>query len=305
MLCNCDDPFESNFFKYFALNFEALGLKKLTALSYSGSPIVGTQLPIFEDDVTEPALKVEITTTPDLNNDGAVDLIDVKMLISSMPNIIQKLDGNGDFRSPEAIKLLMEADIVVTNPPFSLFREFFSLLMKNKKKFIILGNQTAVSYKEVWPLLYGGEVWLGTRGGDMSFRVPDYYEPRATRYWEDAEGNKWRSFGNICWFTNLDHAERHVDLPLFRSYDPIANPKFDLYQAVNVDRYSDVPKDYFEPMAVPLTFLNHHNPEQFEILDANELSVGAPVKPHGLIKDKDGAINGKPKFVRIVIRRRT
>jgi hypothetical protein len=305
VLCNCDDPYESNFFKYFAINFNSLGLKKLIAISYSGSPVIGDELPLFEyyEAEREP-YKIEITQVTDLNNDGAIDLFDVELLLKNGGNVLSHLQGGGDFRSAEAIALLEEADVVVTNPPFSLFRDFTSQLVKHGKDFLIIGNQTAFSYAEIWPLFEQGKMWLGVNSGDMAFRVPDYFEPRETRYWQDSDGTKWRSMGNICWFTNIDHDRRHQKLPLFQSYDPEKYPKFDFYDAINVDKVRDIPADYFGAMAVPITFLSQHNPDQFDLVDANTIRLGAPLKRHGLIKDKDGSIAGKPKFIRMVIRRK-
>jgi hypothetical protein len=304
VLCNCDDPFESNFFKYFALNFKELGLRKLVAISYAHSPFSGTQLSLFDDEDAPRPYKIEITEIPDMNQDGAVDLSDVELLLKSDKNVLVELRGNGDFRSEEAEELLRDADVVVTNPPFSLFREFFLQIRKHKKKFLVLGNHNAHSYKEIWPLLHSGEIWLGTKSGDMSFRVPEYYEARPTRFWVDDAGKKWRSFGNICWFTNLDHPKRHEELALYRKFDPNQHFMYDFYDAINIDAVKEIPSDYFGAMGVPITFLAAHNPDQFELLDANEIRKGAPLKPHGLIKDKDSAVAGKAKFVRIVIRRK-
>ena len=185
ILCNCDDPYESNFFKYFALNFNLLGLKKLIATCYDGSPVLGNELLLdFGDTVDEPkkiAYKVEISEVQDYNNDGAVNLADVKYLMQNDKNVISILKGNGDFRSKECVELLKQADIVVTNPPFSLFREFIALMMEYKKQFLVIGSQNNITYKDVFRHLRDNEIWLGYKSGDMSFRVPDYFEPRATR----------------------------------------------------------------------------------------------------------------------------
>ena len=212
VLCNCDDPYESNFFKYFALRFNQLGLKKLICTCYNGSPVQGNELMIdfgdFSDEPKKIAYKVEITEVKDLNGDGAVDLSDVRYLLQNDRNAISILK-TGDFRDPEGIELLKQADIVVTNPPFSLFREYLGQLIENNKKFLIVGSQNNVTYKEVFPLLMHNQIWLGYNSGDMSFRVPEDYEPRETRYWQDETGQKWRSLGNICWFNNLDHDKRH------------------------------------------------------------------------------------------------
>jgi hypothetical protein len=271
---NCDDPFESNFFKYFAMSFNHLGLKKLVAVSYAGSEIVGRQLPLFEIEglrdeppPKEPYL-VEITEVPDRDGDGATDLNDIEDLLRNDGNVVTKLAGDGDFRSDESVQLLKQADIVVTNPPFSLFREFIGQLVEHSKKFVIVGSQNAITYREVWPLLQAGEVWLGVNSGDMAFRVPDDSPPRATRYWEDSDGTKWRSLGNACWFTNLDHSRRHEEIPLYRRYEetPDAYPRYNNFDAIEVGRVAHIPTDFDGVMGVPVTFLSKHNPDQFELV---------------------------------------
>ncbi len=270
VFCNCDDPYESNFFKYFALNFNALGLKKLIATCYDGSPIAQQELALFPEEENEPkrkAYKVEISEVPDLDGNGSADLMDVKLLLQSSDNNVKaELKGNGDFRSPECVELLKQADIVVTNPPFSLFREFMALLIKYDKKFLVIGNQNAITYKEIFPLIKDNKLWLGNKNGDMAFRVPDHYEPRETRYWVDESGQKWRSMGNICWFTNLDIRKRHEELILIKTYTPEEYPKYDNFDAINVNRTDDIPRDYSGIMGVPITFLDKYNPDQFEIL---------------------------------------
>ena len=307
VLCNCDDPYESNFFKYFALRFNQLGLRKLICTCYNGSPVQGNELPLlFKWDDEEPkriAYKVEITEVRDLNGDGAVDLSDVQYLLQNDKNVISTLE-TGDFRSRECIELLRQSDIVVTNPPFSLFREYIGQLVKYGKKFLIIGNQNNVTYKEIFPLLMQNKIWLGYKSGDMSFRVPPYSEPRATRYWVDENGQKWRSLGNICWYTNLDHKKRHEEIDLVCLYSPEEYPKYDNYNAIDVSKIANIPCNYDGAMGVPITFLNKYNPQQFEILNANDFRVNedVPMKSHGLIKDKEGAINGKPTYVRILIR---
>ena len=307
VLCNCDDPYESNFFKYFAMHFNHLGLKKLICTCYNGSPIQGGELkiPCFleDDEPKKTAHMVVITEVKDLNGDGAVDLSDVRILLQNDKNVLSTLE-TGDFRSKECIELLKEADIVVTNPPFSLFREYIAQLMEYEKKFLIIGNQNNITYKEVFPLIMQNRIWLGTKSGDMAFKVPLYYEARETRYWVDSSGQKWRSMGNICWFTNLDHNKRHEQLDLVCHYSSEEYPQYDNYNAINVGRVQDIPYNYYDAMGVPITFLDKYNPEQFEILDANTLrkSELVPKKTHGLIKDKDSTIKGKATFVRIVIR---
>lgn len=309
VLCNCDDPYESNFFKYFALRFNQLGLKKLICTCYNGSPVQGNELLLrfepwdVDEEIKKKAYKVEITEVKDLNGDGAVDLSDVRYLLQNDKNVLSTLQ-TGDFRDPECVELLKQADIVVTNPPFSLFREYIGQLMEYGKKFLIIGNQNNVTYKEIFPLLMENKVWLGYKSGDMAFKVPDDYEARETRYWQDESGQKWRSLGNICWFTNLDHNKRHEMLDLVCRYSSEEYPAYDNYNAINVSKVDNIPYDYDGAMGVPITFLDKYSPDQFDILNANDYrkNDSVPIKTHGLIKDKEGAINGKPTYVRILIR---
>lgn len=299
VLCNCDDPYESKFFKYFALRFNQLGLKKLICTCYNGSPVQGNELLLdFGDGSSEPkkiAYKVEITEVKDMNGDGTVDLSDVRILLQNDKNILSTLK-TGDFRSPECIKLLKEADIVVTNPPFSLFREYLAQLMEYDKKFLIVGNQNVITYKEVFPLLKDNKIWLGYKVGDMAFKVPDYFQPRKTRYWQDESGQKWRSMGNICWFTNLDHQKRHETLDLVCHYSPEEYPMYDSYDAIEVSRTADIPFDYIGVMGVPITFLDKYNPEQFEIIGIDRYVKDNPHYGHRF------KINGTEIYARILIR---
>ncbi len=270
--CNCDDPFESNFFKYFAANFNALGLKKLISTSYMKSPIVGRQLPLFEMEGLKPTglepFKLEINAVPDTDGDGAINLDDVKFLLQHDKNSATPLKGSGDFRSDECINLLKESDIVVTNPPFSLFREFIAQLVEHNKKFLVLGNINAITYKEVFPLVQHNKMWLGQsiHSGDREFRVPDDYPLNAAGTRVDSEGNKFIRVKGVRWFTNLDYTERHTDLVLYKNYSPEEYPHYDNYDAIEVSKTSDIPKDYKDTMGVPITFLDKYNPEQFEIL---------------------------------------
>lgn len=273
VLCNCDDPFESNFFKYFAMNFKHLELKKLIATCYAGSPITGTQLSLDDvigvrehvDKLRIP-YKIEILEVTDENHDGAVDLNDVETLIKKKKNTLSLLEGDGDFRSEECRRLMEAANIIVTNPPFSLFREYLAQLVEMDKKFLIIGNQNAVTYKEVFPLIKNNRVWLGYRSGDMEFQVPDYYPPKEVRFRVDENGIKWRSMGNVCWYTNLDVSIRHDALTLYKGYTPEEYPSYDNYDAIEVGKTSEIPYDYDGAMGVPITFLDKYNPEQFEIL---------------------------------------
>lgn len=285
--CNCDDPRVSNFFHYFSYNFEKLGLKKLITTCYKNQ-----SMDLFSQNDKEEAIYLEYDGDKNGNFEPDPEEIGIK-----------KLKGNGDFRSAESIELLKQADIVVTNPPFSLFREYVAQLIEYDKKFLIIGSQNAVTYKEIFSLIRENKVWIGYKSGDMAFKVPEHYEARETRYWEDEDGQKWRSLGNICWFTNLDISKRDEDLILYKTYNEEEYPKFDNYDAINVGKVAEIPMDYKGAMGVPITFLDKYNPNQFEILSSNDLRLNdnVPFKEHGLIKDKDGTINGVPTYVRIVI----
>jgi hypothetical protein len=307
VLCNCDDPYESNFFKYFVLNFRRLGIKKLIASCYAGSPIQGEQISLFdlagmtkaEAEARRP-YKVEITDIPDANGDGAIDLFDVEYLLTHDANVLTVLHSDGDFRSDECLAHLDEADIVVTNPPFSLFREFVTLLVDREKKFLVIGHQNAITYKEIFPLIQSNKVWLGF---GFKRNMAHFYSPYGASKWVEQEGDGIVRVSGVQWFTNMDLPKRHENLILVEKYDPDRYPRYDSYDAIEVSKTADIPEDWEGPMGVPITFLNKYNPEQFEIVDANSIRKGAPAKPHGLIKDKDGAINGKPTYARIVIRR--
>ena len=303
VFCNCDDPYESNFFKYFAMNFNHLGLKKLICTCYDSSPIAYEQMSLFDDMVQmrfdfadRRAYKIEINEVIDYNGDGAVDLADVKYLLKNKKNAFSLLKGKGDFRSEECVELLKECDVVVTNPPFSLFREYVAQLFEYDKKFIIIGNQNAISYKEIFPLLKDNKMWLGYNSGAQSFQVPNEFE-RNNTYFED--GIKYAKFGNICWFTNLDTAKRHEEFTLYKQYSPEEYPKYDNYDAVNVDKTNDIPYDYEGVMGVPITFLDKYNPEQFEIIGLDRYTVPKEFLVGGRV-----AINGKPKYARILIKRK-
>ena len=315
VLCNCDDPYESNFFKYFALRFNQLGLKKLICTCYDGSPVMGSELSLFaldaEGEEKKVAYKVEITEVSDVNGDGAVDLADVEYLIKNDKNVLSVLRGNGDFRSQECIELLKEADIVVTNPPFSLFREYVAQLVQYEKKFLIIGNKNSITYKEVFPLIKENKLWVGVTpmSKDLLFYIPEKDQERLLN--EKKAGSAYRIVeGKIMgrsqsiWLTNLDHNKRHEMLDLVCRYSPEEYPTYDNYNAIEVGKTADIPCDYDGAMGVPITFLDKYNPEQFEILNANHYrkSDYVKIKSHGLIKDKEGAIDGKPTYVRILIR---
>ena len=289
IFCNCDDPYESNFFKYFAMNFNSLGLKKLITTCYATSPVIGEEMQFFVDKggqlsfIEQPGsvavekdskekrpYKVEITEVTDENGDGRVDLADVEYLMRNRKNTMTWLDGDGDFRSPECVELLKQADIVVTNPPFSLFRDYVALLMEYKKAFVIIGNQNAVAYKDFFRLLSANKIWLGYNSGHFWFKVPDSYEAKKTDFKIDETGQKWRRMGNICWFTNLDIEKRHENMTLFRNYTPEAYPTYDNFDAIEVSKTADIPCDFYGVMGVPITFMSQHNPQQFEIIGLSQ-----------------------------------
>lgn len=303
VLCNCDDPYESNFFKYFALNFNVLGLKKLITTCYATSPIVYTQLTLWgEEEIVsrkqegKKAYKIEITEVKDEDGNNTVDLSDVEYLLKNSNNVLTLLKGDGDFRSPECMKLLEEADVVVTNPPFSLMKEYLPLLVNSKKDFIILGNINHATWAETFPYFIENRVWLGYNSGHFWFRVPDYYEVKKTDFKIDENGNKWRRLGNICWFTNLDIAIRHTPLDLYKKYSPEKYPKYDTYDAIECGLVQEIPYDTDKVIGVPLTFLAKHCKEQFEIV--GELHTGSG-------NEYDFAfpkVNGKNKYIRILIR---
>ena len=312
VFCNCDDPYESNFFKYFALHFNHLGLKKLICTCYNGSPVQGNELIIdfgdFSDEPKKVAFKVEITEVKDWNGDGALDLSDVRYLLQNNKNVISILK-TGDFRDPECIELLNEADIIVTNPPFSLFREYIALLMKYEKKFLIVGHQNAITYKEVFPLLQSNQVWLGYgfKGGAAHFFSP--YEDKATA--GDHRENMIRVSG-VNWFTNLEIPKRNEDLDLVCRYSPEEYPHYDNYNAINVSKTQDIPCNYEGIMGVPITFLDKYNPNQFEIVWQASGNTRASA-PSSVLKEVGyksvpedrggcGVVNGKRQYSRILIR---
>lgn len=274
VFCNCDDPEISNFLRYFQLNFYYLGLKKLVCTHY---------------DANKPTYKLEIL--PSEESSGQINIPDY---------VITPLQQNGDFRSPECIEILKEADIVVTNPPFSLFREYIAQLMEYEKDFLIVGNLNAVKYKEILPLLMNNKIWLGANSGHYWFRVPDYYEEKKTDFKIDEDGTKWRRMGNICWFTNLDYKERHEDILLYKSFDKNNNPKYETYDAYEVSKVTEIPCDMpLETVfGVPITFMTKYNPEQFEILGVLNSGSG---NEFDLAK---AIVNGKQLYSRFLIRRK-
>lgn len=305
VFCNCDDPFESNFFKYFAMNFNHLGLKKLITTGFVGSPIAGTNL-FLEDvrtiplgmDIKKCSYKVEITEVNDANQDGAIDLADVEYLLKNNKNTLTIMQGDGDFRSDESIELLLESSIVVTNPPFSLFREYVSQLIKYDKNFIIIGNVNAITYKETFKLIKENKLWLGPsiHSGDREFRVPDHYPLEAAGFRIDENGYKYIRVKGVRWFTNLDITKRHENIILYKTYNGNEDhyPYYDNYNAINIDKVSEIPVDFGGLMGVPITFLDKFNPEQFEIVRFRKGDDG-----------KDLSVKGKFKYFRIIIKRRS
>lgn len=279
VLCNCDDPFESNFFKYFALNFNSLGLKKLISTSYSGSPIVGGQLSLIDMMGLKPHGKkepylVEINAVPDQNNDGAIDLLDVRHLLEHDANSSRPLKQSGDFRSPECVEILKQADIVVTNPPFSLFRDYVAQLMEYDKQFLIIGNKNAITLKEFFNLIVENRLWTGCRAfsGGMWF-VADYIG----KYEKVVNGVKLINVP-ATWFTNMDHPKRHEPIPLFKRYSPEEYPTYDNYDAIEVGKTADIPVDWDSAMGVPITFIDRYNPDQFEILGITDRDNNSGLK---------------------------
>ena len=273
VFCNCDDPYESNFFKYFAANFNALKLKRLIATCYAGSPVAGRQLELdlFGDGRVRPLdapqripHKIVINEVTDVNGDGRIDLADVEWLIKNDRNVLTRLEGDGDFRSAECVELLKQSDVVVTNPPFSLFREYVAQLVSYDKKFLIIGNQNAIHYKEVFPLIKENKMWLGYGfKGNAAHFINTCYEDYATA--SDHREGMIRVSG-IMWFTNLDHKKRHEEYVPVRKYNPTDYPKYANYDAIEVSKTADIPEDWDGLMGVPDTFLDKYNPDQFEIV---------------------------------------
>lgn len=340
VLCNCDDPFESNFFKYFVLNFNRLELKKLIATCYATSPIAGQQLSLFDvvggdEEQRSKPYKAVVTKVYDVTGDGGVDMFDVAELFKNHENELTELEGNGDFRSEECLALLDETDIVVTNPPFSLFREYMAMLMKHEKKFIIIGNVNAITYKEFFPLIRDNRVWIGAsiHSGDRKFYVPDDYPLNASGCGIDEDGRRYIRVKGVRWYTNLDIKQRHEELILVKKYVGHEDeyPIYDNYDAINVDKVKDIPYDYTGVMGVPITFLDKYNPDQFELVafrkgtDGKDLAYTREreresartsgfsldewetLNPSltllpGVIKNAEGAIDGRRTYARILIR---
>ena len=272
MYCNCDDPRVSNFFHYFSYNFDHLGLKKLVTACYRNQ-----YRDLFSRHDSERAIWLEYNgntkggRVPDVEDIG-----------------VHSFEGDGDFRSPECIELLKQADIVVTNPPFSLFREYIAQLVQYGKQFLIVGSQNAVTYKDIFPLIKDNRMWLGVtpRGQDMLFDVPEDYAKELVA--TAKEGSAYRvvdgivkgRLGNAAWFTNLEHRKRNEELILWKRYSPHEYPRYDNYDAINVDRIAEIPMDWDGAMGVPITFLDKYNPDQFEILGITKTWFGAATKTY-------------------------
>ena len=291
VLCNCDNPFTSNFPKFFLQNFNVLGLKRLICTSFS--PYASVQPSLFEsfNDNNSKGYILDISkiSKSDFTSETISDF-----LLST--HCVKELNGNGDFRSLECINYLKECDIVVTNPPFSLFKEMVSEIMKYNKKFLIIGNQNALTYKEIFPLIQNNLVWTGYQFGEMKFRVPQDSEPRSTRYWVDETGQKWRSLGNAMWLTNLDNERRHENLRLTQCFNPLIHQRYDNYNAIHVRNITEIPFDYTGIMGVPITIINRYNSEQFEII--GEANHGSDSQ-YDIFKP---ILDGKEVFKRILIR---
>jgi len=325
--CNCDDPFESNFFRYFVLNFNKLGLKQLITTSYKPSPVANTQLQLFGDDKTLPkskgrpkitANKFIINEVHDLDDDGEFNLKDVaKQLKTNKHNDWTPLEGDGDFRSDECISLFKLSDIIVTNPPFSLFREYVKQLFDYNKKFLIIGNINCLTYREIFQKIKHNKAWLGNGMGRWisGFIVPESYSLYGSEARIDEDGNRIVATNNCLWLTNLDHGRRHQPLPLMTIAENLkyskhkeikgqkSYHKYDNYDAIEVPFTDAIPGDYKGVMGVPITFLDKYNPEQFEILGNSNVRGE---REHLMNKVKSATdctyINGKPQYARILIK---
>lgn len=283
VLCNCDDPRVSNFFHYFSYNFEQLGLKKLISVCYKNQ-----KADTFTENKSESAIYLEYNGDKDGNRVPDPEEIGIK-----------PLKGDGDFRSKECIKLLKQADVVVTNPPFSLFREYVAQLIEHDKQFIIIGHQNAIIYKEIFKYIKNNKLWLGVDNyGTKWFGVKDHYDIATESRKKIENGNKYFSMGSVVWFTNIDNAKRHEDLILYKTYNKTEYPKYDNLDAIEVSKVADIPKDYKGVMGVPITFLDKYNPEQFEIVGSNR---GVDQDPNG-VYGRGSYLNGKETFKRLFIR---
>lgn len=285
--CNCDDPRISNFFHYFSYNFENLGLKKLITTCYRNQ-----NADLFSEHKSDKAIYLEYNG--DKNGNKIPDIEEIG---------VNELKSDGDFRSQESIDLLKQADIVVTNPPFSLFREYVAQLVKYDKKFLIIGNQNNLTYKEIFKLVKENKIWTGVdNGGTKWFKVPNHYNIETETRIKIENGQKYFSMGSVYWFTNLDIAKRHEDIILYKRYYGNENeyPTYDNYNAINVNKVADIPMDYKGAMGVPITFIDKYNPEQFEIIGIDRVLVEELTGKVSRFK-----INSKEIYARIVIKNKT
>jgi len=312
VLCPCDDPYESNFFKYFALKFNELGLKKLIATCYIGSPIASKQLSLFDDEpeedkTTKVPHKLEMTELQDYNKDKEEDLLDVQWVLANRKNALTRLKGDGDFRSEEVTALRDESDFIITNPPFSLFRDFIAWIMEANKQFLVISNMNAITYKEIFPLIKNNQMWLGLAFGRdfQGFIVPESYPLNGTEARIDKDGNRIVSTNNTIWLTNVDYGKRHESLPLMTYADNLnfskhkelrgkkSYDRYDNFDAIEVPYTDAIPSDYDGVMGVPISFLHKYCPEQFEIVKFRKGDDG-----------KDLSVGGKCPYFRILIRRK-
>ena len=307
VLCNCDDPVESQFFVYFSLMFNALELRQLVTTSYADSPIAGKELSLFPDGKT--AYKIEMTELCDWNGDRAEDWADIELGLREGFIKTTQLEGDrrycaGDFRSEECLELLRAADVVVTNPPFSVFREYVRLLVDSGKKFLILGNKNAITYKEIFPLIKDNRLWVGfmSMSREIYFDVPQEYIDEGLDAGKDRSivihDGRYMARSQSIWYTNIETPKRYWDIPLWKKYTPEENPRYDNYDAIEVSKTAEIPEDYYGVMGVPITFLDKYNPNQFEILGDSRYHDGQTVA------DDINYINGKLTYRRLLIRRR-
>jgi len=290
VFCNCDDPRVSNFFHYFSYNFEKLGLKKLITTCYKNQ-----NRDLFSQHDTERAIYLEYEGDKNRNNVPDPEEIGIK-----------QLKGDGDFRSKESIELLKQSDIVVTNPPFSLFREYVAQLMEYDKKFLIIGTWNVITYKEIFPLIKENKLWIGINSNRnfSGFIVPKHYPLDGTEARIDENGNRIISTNNTCWFTNLDISKRHEELILYKTYNEAEYPIYDNYKAIEVSKTQNIPIDYDGAMGVPITFMNKYNPEQFEIIWTTDRGGDGMLEEYKKKHDRYDApvVNGKGKYKRILIK---
>lgn len=312
VLCNCDDPFESAFFRYFILHFNELDLKSLISTSYADSELAGQEYPL---SCSPRAYKAIVTEVPDIQLLRPDETLDVESVFSCEGNTLTELYGDGDFRSEECQELLKQADIVVTNPPFSLFREYISQLRRYNKQFIILGNMNAATTKEVFPLFRDNEVWYGQsiRSGDRKFYVPDNYPLNASGCGIDENGRRFIRVKGVRWFTNLSNGLLHQPLELTQHFDSDVNRSYENYNAIEVNRTANIPNDYYGVMGVPITFLDKYSPDQFKILMLANGNARTNVEPSILKEvgyrqhheDRGGVtiLDGRRTYARILIQR--